>query len=259
MNSGSTARARHVRAHDAGMSPLCNLPLLWKLPSAWHDRRDLALDGERDTDLWLWLFAAALSVGGRPALLRSLLHAARPAARAPRRRRAVRGSGRRAVTAHDRRSRRCRRRRSRPPATSCTRSAPSRTYESVAATSPPPPTPTTRSYVWGSEPEIYWASDRLPGHALPHHADVPHRQLSRAARPTTPTPAPTPRPPGRTSTRTSRAAPAEVLRSTRHRRRCAARSTTRSRASPGSSTSSTRSTVRRHHRRHRHLQAQVAS
>ena len=41
----------------------CNLPLLWKLPSAWHDRREPALDGERDTDLWIWLIAAALSVG----------------------------------------------------------------------------------------------------------------------------------------------------------------------------------------------------
>ena len=41
----------------------CNLPLLWKLPSAWHDRRQPALDGQRDTDLWIWVLGAALSVG----------------------------------------------------------------------------------------------------------------------------------------------------------------------------------------------------
>jgi 4-amino-4-deoxy-L-arabinose transferase-like glycosyltransferase len=40
----------------------CNIPLLWKLPHAWRDRDLLARDGMRDTDLWLWLLSAAVSV-----------------------------------------------------------------------------------------------------------------------------------------------------------------------------------------------------
>lgn len=40
----------------------CNLPLLWKLPQAWRDRDVPARDGRRDTDLWLWLLSAAVSV-----------------------------------------------------------------------------------------------------------------------------------------------------------------------------------------------------
>jgi 4-amino-4-deoxy-L-arabinose transferase-like glycosyltransferase len=39
-----------------------NLPLLWKLPAAWRSRGERALDGLRDTDLWLWLLSAAVSV-----------------------------------------------------------------------------------------------------------------------------------------------------------------------------------------------------
>ena len=45
-----------------GMWALCNLPLLWKIPSAWTQRKLVALDGERDTDLWLWMLSAAVSV-----------------------------------------------------------------------------------------------------------------------------------------------------------------------------------------------------
>ena len=45
-----------------GMWALCNLPLLWKIPSAWGQRKLRALDGERDTDLWLWAISAAVSV-----------------------------------------------------------------------------------------------------------------------------------------------------------------------------------------------------
>jgi 4-amino-4-deoxy-L-arabinose transferase-like glycosyltransferase len=40
----------------------CNLPLLWRLPRAWRDRRVRALDGGTDTDLWLWALSAAMSV-----------------------------------------------------------------------------------------------------------------------------------------------------------------------------------------------------
>ena len=41
---------------------LCNLPILWRLPAAWNDRRLPARDGRTDTDLWLWALSAALSV-----------------------------------------------------------------------------------------------------------------------------------------------------------------------------------------------------
>src|SRR4051794_14196714 len=45
-----------------GMWAICNLPLLWKIPSAWTQRKLAALDGQRDTDLWLWGLSAAMSV-----------------------------------------------------------------------------------------------------------------------------------------------------------------------------------------------------
>jgi hypothetical protein len=41
---------------------LCNLPLLWRLPWAWRDRARPAGDGQTDTDLWLWALSAAVSV-----------------------------------------------------------------------------------------------------------------------------------------------------------------------------------------------------
>ena len=41
---------------------VCNIPLVWKLPQAWLARREFSLDGERDTDLWLWSLSAAVSV-----------------------------------------------------------------------------------------------------------------------------------------------------------------------------------------------------
>ena len=56
-----------------------------RCPRAWRERQ-LADDGDDDTDLWLWL-AVGRGVGrGRPAVLRPLLPAARPAARASHRR-----------------------------------------------------------------------------------------------------------------------------------------------------------------------------
>jgi hypothetical protein len=44
-----------------------NLPIIWSLPLAWRDRRQVVLDDDavvehRDTDIWLWLLSAALSV-----------------------------------------------------------------------------------------------------------------------------------------------------------------------------------------------------
>jgi 4-amino-4-deoxy-L-arabinose transferase-like glycosyltransferase len=40
----------------------CNLPIVWRLPVAWRDRRDRARDGLPDYDLWLWLLSAVISV-----------------------------------------------------------------------------------------------------------------------------------------------------------------------------------------------------
>jgi 4-amino-4-deoxy-L-arabinose transferase-like glycosyltransferase len=40
----------------------CNLPILWTLPRSWKARRELADDGDANTDLWLWLVSSALSV-----------------------------------------------------------------------------------------------------------------------------------------------------------------------------------------------------
>ena len=45
-----------------GMWALCNLPLLWKIPERVDPAQARALDGERDTDLWLWAISAAVSV-----------------------------------------------------------------------------------------------------------------------------------------------------------------------------------------------------
>src|SRR5262245_34820299 len=40
----------------------CNVPILWTLPRSWRARRELADDGDTNTDLWLWLVSSALSV-----------------------------------------------------------------------------------------------------------------------------------------------------------------------------------------------------
>ncbi len=40
----------------------CNLPIVWRLPVAWRDRRDRVRDGLTDYDLWLWLASAVISV-----------------------------------------------------------------------------------------------------------------------------------------------------------------------------------------------------
>ena len=138
----------------------CNLPLLWKLPSAWHDRRDPALDGERDTDLWIWLFAAALSVGiGLRFFGHYYMQLVPPLALLAAG--ALARSGRRAVTATI-------------VAASLSAVAfsaagyfmhpfgPEPTYESVSRYVAANTHPDDKILVWGSEPEIYWASNRLP-------------------------------------------------------------------------------------------------
>jgi 4-amino-4-deoxy-L-arabinose transferase-like glycosyltransferase len=40
----------------------CNLPIVWRLPEAWSARHQKARDGGTDIDLWLWFISAALSV-----------------------------------------------------------------------------------------------------------------------------------------------------------------------------------------------------
>jgi 4-amino-4-deoxy-L-arabinose transferase-like glycosyltransferase len=40
----------------------CNLPIVWRIPVAWRDRRIPARDGQTDVDLWLWLLSAVVSV-----------------------------------------------------------------------------------------------------------------------------------------------------------------------------------------------------
>jgi 4-amino-4-deoxy-L-arabinose transferase-like glycosyltransferase len=139
---------------------LCNLPLLWRIPRAWSDRKLVALDGDRDTDLWLWVISAAVSVavGLRffghyyLQLLPPLALLASGAL--------ARGSkvvARRAVAF--------------ALVVGCLFSAtgyffkpgtPEPNYESVSRYLATTTNPDDAIYVWGSVPEIYWASERRP-------------------------------------------------------------------------------------------------
>jgi 4-amino-4-deoxy-L-arabinose transferase-like glycosyltransferase len=138
----------------------CNLPLLWKLPSAWHERREPALDGERDADLWLWLFTAALSVAiGLRFFGHYYMQLVPPLALLAAG--ALARSGRRAGTATI-------------VAASVFAVAfsaagyfmhpfgPKPMYASVSRYVAAYSRPEDKILVWGSEPEIYWASNRLP-------------------------------------------------------------------------------------------------
>ncbi len=143
-----------------GMWALCNLPLLWKIPSAWGHRTLRALDGDRDTDLWLWLLSAAVSVAvGLRFFGHYYMQLAPPlallAAGA-----LVRGSrkwaDRTVVFAL---------------AVGFMFSAagyfyhpgvPEPNYESVSRYLAATTNPDDPIYVWGSVPEIYWASGRRP-------------------------------------------------------------------------------------------------
>jgi 4-amino-4-deoxy-L-arabinose transferase-like glycosyltransferase len=143
-----------------GMWALCNLPLLWKIPSAWKERRLVALDGQRDTDLWLWLLSAAVSVAfglrffghyylqmipplallAAGALTRgSELWAKRAVAFA-----LVIGVGF-SIAGYVYRP-----------------GMPEPNYESVSRYLATTTNPDDPIYVWGSVPEIYWASGRRP-------------------------------------------------------------------------------------------------
>jgi hypothetical protein len=138
----------------------CNLPVLWKTPAAWRARRVPARDGRTDTDLWLWLASGAVSVmiGLRffghyylqlvPPLC---LLSAGALARA-RRSTVVATLAVAAVfaTAFSAAGYFMRPYDSEPQ------------YESVSAFLASHTKATDRIFVWGSLPEIYWASNRLP-------------------------------------------------------------------------------------------------
>lgn len=138
----------------------CNLPLLWKLPGAWHERREPALDGERDTDLWLWLFSAAFSVAiGLRFFGHYYMQLVPPLALLAAG--ALARSGRRAVSATI----------AAAAVLAVVYSAagyfmhpfgPEPMYESVSRYVAAYTHPDDKILVWGSEPEIYWASNRLP-------------------------------------------------------------------------------------------------
>jgi 4-amino-4-deoxy-L-arabinose transferase-like glycosyltransferase len=143
-----------------GMWALCNLPLLWKIPSAWKARRLPAFDGGRDTDLWLWLLSAALSVAvGLRFFGHYYLQMIPPLALL-------------AAGALSRSSELLAKR-----AVAFTLvigvlfsaagyfirpGVPEPNYESVARYLATTTNPDDAIYVWGSVPEIYWASERRP-------------------------------------------------------------------------------------------------
>jgi 4-amino-4-deoxy-L-arabinose transferase-like glycosyltransferase len=143
-----------------GMWAVCNLPLLWKIPNAWKQRRLAALDGQRDTDLWLWLLSAAVSVAvGLRFFGHYYIQLIPPlvllAAGALTRGRAV--WARRtvafalavgfmfSVAGYVYRP-----------------GVPEPNYESVSRYLATTTNPDDPIYVWGSVPEIYWASGRRP-------------------------------------------------------------------------------------------------
>jgi 4-amino-4-deoxy-L-arabinose transferase-like glycosyltransferase len=138
----------------------CNLPLLWRIPRAWSERKLVALDGQRDTDLWLWLASAAVSVAvGLRFFGHYYIQMVPPlallAAGALSRGRAV--WARRTVAV--------------ALVLGCcfsvagylvTAGTPEPNYESVSRYLETTTNPDDPIYVWGSVPEIYWASERRP-------------------------------------------------------------------------------------------------
>jgi 4-amino-4-deoxy-L-arabinose transferase-like glycosyltransferase len=139
---------------------VCNIPLLWRIPRAWTQRKLVALDGQRDTDLWLWLASAAVSVavGLRffghyyiqlvpPLALLAAGALSRGSAAWARRTVAVAllfGLGF-SVTGY-----------------LVASGTPEPNYESVSRYLATTTNPDDPIYVWGSVPEIYWASERRP-------------------------------------------------------------------------------------------------
>jgi hypothetical protein len=138
----------------------CNLPLLWKLPRAWHDRAERALDGQGNADLWLWLASAVVSVavglrffGHYYLQLLPPLALLTAGALAKASRRAVQGTIAFAVVC--------------AVVWSCLGFflhpfGPEPNYESVSRYLATNGHPNDPIFVWGNIPEIYWASGKLP-------------------------------------------------------------------------------------------------
>jgi 4-amino-4-deoxy-L-arabinose transferase-like glycosyltransferase len=137
-----------------------NLPLLWKLPQAWQSRARRALDGRSDTDLWLWLASAAVSVAiGLRFFGHYYMQLVPPLA----------------LLAAGALSRSSRRSANRILAAALTcglafsaagyfmhPGVAEPNYQSVSRYLASTTNPDDPIYVWGSVPEIYWASGRRP-------------------------------------------------------------------------------------------------
>jgi 4-amino-4-deoxy-L-arabinose transferase-like glycosyltransferase len=138
----------------------CNLPLIWRLPWAWHDRRQPARDGATNTDLWLWLISAVISVAvGLRFFGHYFIQLAPPLALLAAG--ALTTASRRAVAA---------------TLVFATLFAsaysaagyflhpfgPEPSYQSVSRYLATTAHPNDPIFVWGSIPEIYWASGKLP-------------------------------------------------------------------------------------------------
>jgi 4-amino-4-deoxy-L-arabinose transferase-like glycosyltransferase len=142
------------------MFVLCNLPLLWRIPKAWSDRKLVALDDHGDTDLWLWLASAAVSVAvGLRFFGHYYLQLIPPLALL------AAGALSRGPLPWARRTVAC------ALFAGCLFSAtgyffkpgtPEPNYESVSRYLATTTNPDDPIYVWGSVPEIYWASERRP-------------------------------------------------------------------------------------------------
>jgi hypothetical protein len=142
------------------MFVLCNLPLLWRIPKAWSDRKLVAFDGQRDTDLWLWLASAAISVAvGLRFFGHYYIQLVPPLALL------ASGALARGSTLWARRAIAF------ALFAGCLFSAtgyffkpgtPEPNYESVSRYLATTTNPDDPIYVWGSVPEIYWASERRP-------------------------------------------------------------------------------------------------
>lgn len=69
LGNGSYVGLSSASAHVVGLFAVmtfawvaCNIPILWTVPRSWRDRRRTSLDGFPDTDLWLWVLGAVVSV-----------------------------------------------------------------------------------------------------------------------------------------------------------------------------------------------------
>ena len=147
----------------------CNIPILFKLPRAWLDRKLISRDGRSDADLWLWLISGAVmvAIGLRffghyymqivpPLCLLTAGALARGTRRAATTVVAFAATCGLAFSAAGYFMRPVRPRAELPDR----EQVPRRPHD----------TRTTRSLVWGSVPEIYWASNRRPATRFVDHA-----------------------------------------------------------------------------------------